>query len=161
MKIYLLDACFVINLLVENCTYHKEAYDYFVRLSQDKDVTLKISTLAVAEFAIKEDICMIPNNIQKLAYNCTHAAKSGDFGKVSRKCLSVSKDSSRAIVLTDVKMFAQAEVEGIDYFITADHNILRAYNELKEKGLVSFEFVDITTTTCASFYGEFDFQTDK
>lgn len=156
MKVFLLDTCFVINLLNDGSKYHKEAYDFFVRLSEDKDVILKMSTLAIAEYAIGGDVRMIPNNIQKLAYNFTHAAKSGDCGKVYRQCLAVAKDNHRAIVLNDVKMFAQAEVEKIDYFITADTKIYGTYNELHNTGLISFEFIDITQKTCAAFYGELE-----
>lgn len=157
MRVFLLDACFVINLLNEGCPFHKEAYDFFVRLSSDKDVILKISTIAISEYAIKGDTALLPPNIQRLAFNFTHAVKSGRFGHAYRQCLAVAKDSHRAIVLNDVKMFAQAEVEGITHFITADHKIRKTYDELNNAGLVSFKFVDITQETYTSYFGELDF----
>jgi hypothetical protein len=157
MKVFLLDACFVINLLNKGSIFHKEAYDFFVRLSADNDVILKISTIAIAEYAIKGDVAQLPPNIQRLAFNYTHAVKSGTFGNAYKQCLAVAKDNHRAVVLNDIKMFAQAEVEGVTHFITADHKLRTIYEELYNKKLVSFEFVDITEETCASFYREFDF----
>ena len=157
MKVFLLDACFVINLLDKSSIYHKEAFNFFVRLSSDKDVILKVSTIAVAEYSIKGDTTLLPPNIQRLAFNYNHAVKSGVFGKAYKQCLAVAKDSHRAIVLNDIKMFAQAEVEGVAYFITADHKIRKVYDELYNAGLVSFKFIDITQENCASFFGELDF----
>lgn len=157
MKVFLLDACFIINLLDKSSEFHKEAYEFFVRLSNDNDVILKISTIAIAEYAIKGDLALLPPNIQRLAFNYTHAVRSGAFGQAHKRCLAVAKDNHRAIVLNDVKMFAQAEVEGVTHFITADHKIRKTYDELCGLGLVTFKFVDITTETCASFYGEIEF----
>lgn len=158
MKVFLLDTCFVINLLNEGCKYHKEAYDFFIRLSSDTDVILKMSTIAIAEYAIKGDAALLPPNLQRLAFNYTHAISSGRLGQSYKQCLAVAKDSHRAIVLNDVKMFAQAEVESITYFITADHKLRKVYDELYRRGLVSFKIIDITEEKCASFFGELDFE---
>ena len=156
--VVLLDACFVINLLVEDSQFHNNALEFFKRLSNDNNVIMKISTIAVSEYAIKGDTSLIPSNIQRLAFNYTHAVRAGKFGSVSAKCRATDTDkSNRDIVLNDSKMFAQADVERIDCFITADHKAYKVYNWLKEAGLVSFRFVDITTTSYTAFFGEIDF----
>ena len=156
--IVLLDACFVINLLVEGNTFHKNALEFFTRFSKDSDVLMKMSTIAVSEYAIKGDTSLIPHNIQLLAFNYTHAILAGRFGSVSAKCRATEIDkSNRAIVLSDSKMFAQAEVEHIDYFITADKEACKVYNWLKDENLVSFKVIDITTTPYNEFFGEIDF----
>ena len=158
MKKILLDACFLIGLLDENSIHHQNSYDFFVRFCSDKDVVIKMSTIAVSEFSIRGDANLIPANIQFLPFNCAHAIKAGEFGKVVSKCRKEANDgSNRAIVLNDSKMFAQAEVEHFDCFVTTDSNASMAYGYLKTNGLANFEFVDVSKVSCCEYYGELNF----
>lgn len=158
MKKILLDACFLIGLLDETSKHHKSSYDFFVRFCSDKDVILKMSTIAVSEFSVRADANIIPTNIQLLPFNYSHAIKAGEFGRVVSKCRKEASDGSdRAIVLNDSKMFAQAEVEHFDCFVTTDSNASKAYGYLQQNGLASFEFLDVSNVSCSQYFGELDF----
>jgi len=158
MKKILLDACFLIGLLDQDSIHHKNAYDFFVRFSSDGNVILKVSTIAISEFSVRADAKLIPANVQILPFNYAHAVKAGEFGSVVSKCRKDANDgSSRSIVLNDSKMFAQAEVEHFDYFVSTDTNALKAYDHLKNKGLANFEFLDVSKVSCCEYFGELDF----
>jgi predicted nucleic acid-binding protein len=157
-KIYYIDTCFLIHLLLTDSPFNTQAEEFYKRLSEKEDIILKISTIAIAEYAIKGDVTDIPANIHVQSFNVLHAIKAGEFGRVCAQSRKEANDgSNRTIVLNDSKMLAQAEVEEADGFITTDHKAKKVYDILKDKGLVSFEFIDITTTTCANFFGELDF----
>ena len=160
MKKILLDSCFLIGLLDKDSIHHKNAYDFFVRFSSDNDVILKISTIAISEFSIRGDAKLIPVNVQILPFNYAHAIKAGEFGKVVSKCRKETNDGSdRAIVLNDSKMFAQAEIEHFDCFVSTDTNAFKAYGYLKNNGLASFEFLDVSKVSCYEYYNELNFDT--
>jgi hypothetical protein len=46
------------------------------------------------------------------------------------------------IINNDVKLFAQAHVEGADYFVTADKRCKPLYETLFKAGKVSFRFME-------------------
>lgn len=155
MKI-LVDTCFIVNVLNSSLPFHQEAYDFFTRFSKDDSVILKMSTIAISEFAIKGSLDTLPDNLQILPFNYSHAVKAGEFGRATSKCRkeAVNGTTSRAIVSSDSKMLAQAEIDNFDYFISADSNARSAFQWLKDAGLTHFDFIDITSTSCKEFFGE-------
>ena len=123
-----------------------QAVEYFKRMLDDGCI-MAVSTIALAEYAIKDTISSLPlRNLRIIAFNYKHAEKSGLFGLTVQGCRKEYEQIGRTIVLNDSKMFAQAEVEGVDYIISADSKAEKIYNTLKEKCLVSGIYVDITTT---------------
>ena len=50
---------------------------------------------------------------------------------------------NRLIIPNDTKMFAQAEFESVQYYLTSDSESAKIYEILHSKGYVGFEFIDI------------------
>lgn len=159
MKV-LLDTSFLINLLAEEHEFHQRAIDYFAHFVHDK-AELKVSTIAISEYAIKDDVSNLPlRNLQILPFNFLHAKQSGILGNASMQCRKDSADPSysRAMVLSDSKMFAQAEVEHIDWIVSADHKAMRLHEQLFSAGIVHFKYIDITQVDCSLFFSELNFE---
>lgn len=154
--IILLDTSFLINLLSENAPFHERAMEFYAHFLKDKSV-LKVSTIAISEYAVKDEVQHLPlRNLQILPFNFLHAEKSGLFGRISNKCRKDSPDPAygRTMVLSDSKMFAQVEVEEINLVASADHRAMEVYKRLKEEGAAHFEYLDITEVDCYQYFGE-------
>jgi predicted nucleic acid-binding protein len=144
-KIVFCDTGFVICLLDKSNKLHDNAVGYF-RFFLEHGYTLRMSTIAVAEYCVKGNIEDIPlKNILLSPFNAFHASEAGKCGKLlydarSKGALVVN---ARILILNDVKMMAQAECEGAEYYLTADSNSKNMYNLLHNKGKITFDFTDI------------------
>ena len=153
----LLDTSFLINLVSESAQFHERAYEFFNSF-MTRHYDMAISTIAISEYAIKDDVNHLPlAMLQIIPFNFGHAAESGAFGNQVSSCRKHDPDTSRAIVLNDSKMFAQAELEKIDYVVSADSKAQKTYQWLKDAGLAHFEYLDITKTAVNDFFGELPF----
>lgn len=123
---FLLDTSFLITLVDDSRPHHAVARKYYEYALQ-QGASLHISTLALAEFAIKQPVTDLPLRTFRVEpFNIRHAMKGGEL------CATLAaRDAgdSRAVVRADLQLIAQAIVEGIPYILTEDRNTLSKYVE--------------------------------
>jgi predicted nucleic acid-binding protein len=142
----LLDTSFFLRFLNENDDLFEKADKYYKYFLQ-KEFSLFISTISIAEFCVLGTVDELPlKNLLILPFNINHAKKAGEL---ARSLYEVRKDSHldaypRPIIINDAKLFAQAEVEAnIKFFVTSDSRSLKMYELLNDKCNLNFEFIDI------------------
>lgn len=81
-KIVFCDTGFVIRLLDETNDLHNNALGYF-QYFLEHDYIIRMSTIAVAEFCVKDSIQNLPlRNILLSPFNAYYASKSGESAKI-------------------------------------------------------------------------------
>lgn len=157
-KIVFCDTSFVIRLLDRTSDLHKNALGYF-QYFLENDYIIRMSTIAVAEFCVKDSIENLPlKQILLSPFNADHANKTGECARILHEAKSkgVNVVDTRILIQNDVKLFAQAECESADYYLTSDGNSKRMYDVLKQNGKLSFDFIDIHNSYINKF-GILDF----
>ena len=143
----LLDTGFFIRLLNKDDVLQSNAYAYF-KYFLEHDFAIKISTIAIAEYCVKGKVHALPlKNMMVVPFNYDHAIRAGKMiaEVYEEKKKRGAQIAQRTIIPNDTKMFAQADVETIDYFATADRECKKVYDIIKEReGHLSFDFIDIT-----------------
>ena len=124
---FLLDTSFLITLADDSRPRHAIARKYYEHALR-QGTPLHVSTLALAEFAIKQAVTDLPLRTFRIEpFNIRHAIKSGEL------CASLmpTRDSEdkRAVVVADLQLIAQAATEGIPFILTEDRNTLSKYVE--------------------------------
>jgi predicted nucleic acid-binding protein len=149
----LLDTSFLIRLLKGNDFLHGSEKDYF-RYFLKEDVILKCSTIAIAEYCVKGRHDQLPlRNLQILPFNFNHAVRSGQLMAMLKESKGTPIGIERAVVINDIKLFAQADIESdIAGFITSDSEGRKLYDALKNISGLSFEYIDIKMP-CNDRYG--------
>lgn len=155
----LLDTSFFIRLLNEYDSFHKSALDYY-KYFLDHDITMKMSTIAVAEFCVKGCLTDLPiKNLLFVPFNMNHAIKAGQLMNIvyeERKKLDVNIQP-RSIVPNDTKMFAQADtIDDIKYFCSADSEACKVHELMRSKLQINFTFIDIRKHPYTEFFGVLD-----
>ena len=153
MKKVFLDTNFLIKLLNNQDPVHNNAKAYFKYFLDNKMVVM-VSAIAIGEYCVKGEITELPlKNIQTLNYNVIHAVKAGTCGAIAFDARKLKEISTNRIVITnDIKLFAQAEIERVDYYVTGDKNSSEIYDLLKKEMGLSYQFIDIYKTVEESFY---------
>lgn len=142
----LLDTSFFIRLLnPEDCLQEqaREYLEYFL----NESVALYVSTIAISEFCVKGSLEMLPLNcLRILPFNLCHAEASGTlYAQVQElKGNGQSLGIQRNVVTNDCKMFAQANVEGFDYFVSSDSKAGTLLSRIGES--IHFRFIDISNS---------------
>lgn len=152
-KVVFCDTGFVIRLLTETDELHNNALNYF-QYFLEHDYIIRMSTVAVAEFCVKDSIENLPlRNILLAPFNANHAVKAGECAKVlfEAKTKGVLEVGARILIQNDVKLLAQAQCESATYYLTSDTQSKHMYDVLKDNALVSFKFIDIHTSCSESF----------
>ena len=110
----------------------------------EQGVQCKVSTIALAEYGVKDDLTHLPMQyLQVLPFHYNHAARAA---QMMRTILRVKQERGaviqpRAVVPNDTKMFAQASSEAdIQSFVSADSEARKVYDLLEQP---DFEFIDI------------------
>lgn len=152
MKKVFIDTNFLIKLLNSQDPIHENAKRYF-KYFLDNQMIILVSAIAIGEYCIKGEITELPlKNIQTLNYNVFHAIKAGACGSIAFNARKLKEISTNRIVITnDVKLFAQAEIEKVDYYITGDKNSREIFDLLKKDTGLSYQFIDIYETVEDSF----------
>lgn len=156
-KIVFCDTGFIIRLLDETNNLHDNAIGYF-QYFLENDYLIRMSTIAVAEFCVKDSIENLPlRNILLSPFNANHAVKAGECANIllEAKAKGVLAVDARIIIQNDVKLLAQAQCDSASYYLTSDVQSKRMYDVLKDKGLISFDFTDIHTP-CNEKFGILD-----
>ena len=143
----LLDTSFFIRLLKKDDPLQQNAMDYF-RYFLENGYTLKISTIAIAEFCTKGDLEDLPlRNMLVLPFNLNHAVNAGELGEIAFRIRSQRQINvtPRAVVPNDTKMFAQADLENdVHYFVSADSEAYKVYQLIESERKLKFSYIDIS-----------------
>ena len=117
---------------------------HWFRAFVEQGVQCKVSTIALAEYGVKDDLTHLPMQyLQVLPFHYNHAARAA---QMMRTILRVKQERGaviqpRAVVPNDTKMFAQASSEAdIQSFVSADSEARKVYDLLEQP---DFEFIDI------------------
>ena len=122
---------------------HTTAMAWFRRFVE-QGVQCKVSTIALAEYGVKDDLSHLPMQyLQVIPFHYNHAERAACF---MRTILRVKQERGavihpRAVVPNDTKMFAQASSEAdIKSFVSADSEARKVYDLLENP---DFDFIDI------------------
>jgi len=158
-KAVLLDTSFFIRFLNESDPLFKNADGYF-RYFLQKEITMMISTISIAEYCVGGDVHELPlRNLQIVPFNLDHSKRTGEFAKIAfnakRNCkIDVA---NRNIIPNDTKLFAQADCEkSIEFYLSSDSESLKIYNILRQETAPKFQFIDLNTPYNETF-GLLDF----
>lgn len=145
-KAVLLDTSFFIRFLNESDPLFKNADGYF-RYFLQKEITMMISTISIAEYCVGGDVHELPlRNLQIVPFNLDHSKRTGDFAKIVFQNKGKLKLKERNIIPNDTKLFAQADCEkAIEFYLSSDNESLKIYNLLKQETAPKFQFIDLNT----------------
>ena len=142
-KAVLLDSGFLIRLMNPEEPLHIAAMTWF-RQFVEQGIQCKVSTIALAEYGVKDDLTHLPMQyLQVLPFHYNHAECAANF---MRTILRVKQERGaviqpRAVVPNDTKMFGQASSEtDIQSFVSADSEARKVYDLLEHP---DFDFIDI------------------
>ena len=128
----------------------------------EKGITMKMSTIAIAEFCVKGSLTDLPiRNLMFVPFNTNHATRAGELMAIvyEEKQKRGAQITPRSIVANDTKMFAQAEVTNdIKFFCSADSEAVKIYEIMKSRIKVNFQFIDIRSHTYSETFGMLDLQ---
>jgi predicted nucleic acid-binding protein len=152
MKKVFVDTSFLIKLLHNQEALHPNALAYFKYFLEEKMI-LVVSAIAIGEYCVQGQITHLPlKNLQTLNYNVIHAVKAGRYGAVALRARQANQlPPNRLTITNDIKLFAQAESEKIDYYVTADAGSKAIYDLLRREDTVSYTFIDIHTPVNETF----------
>jgi len=81
-KAVLLDTSFFLRFLNDSDPLFNNADDYFRRFLE-KEITMVISTISIAEYCVGGAVCELPlRNLQILPFNLEHSKRTGEFAKI-------------------------------------------------------------------------------
>ena len=151
-KSVLLDTSFFLRFLNTNDPLFKNA-DGFFRYFLEKDFTMMISTISIAEYCVGGEVSELPlRNLQIIPFNLDHAKRSGEFAKIifqNRKSLSLS---NRNIIPNDTKLFAQADVEkSVEFYLSSDSESHKIYTLLSQNTNPKLQFIDLHNSHSTTF----------
>lgn len=154
----LCDTSYFIRWAKPNETLHPAAHAYLKFLVEGGH-TLHVSTIALAEYAVRDAIANLPlRYFRVVPFNVDHAQRAGEFARAvfeARGSLP-QQITQRTIIPNDTKMFAQADVTpGITHYLTADSESEKVYQLLKTKAEPRFLFLHLSTPWHQAF-GELD-----
>lgn len=121
MNSVLLDTSFCIRLLKKDEPLHQNAIDYFQYFLEQK-IELYISTIAIAEYSVKDDPNNLPLKMVKIIpFDFFDGKTAGEFHSILLEQKNKTKDIDRNIVKDDCKLIAQLFNRKIEGYITKDH----------------------------------------
>lgn len=134
------DTGFLISLVDANRKNHQTALKY-LRAINAHGHSILLSPLAIAEYSVKADpqplfdmgLFEIPS------FNLRHALTAARFRKNTHADQTLRDVSNtRAVIVNDTQIIAQASVENVQYIFTEDQNTFcKTVNKLREAGLSS------------------------
>lgn len=155
----LLDTSFFIRLLNDEDPLHKNAVGYY-KYFLDNDITLKISTISIAEYCVQGKLEELPlRNLQIIPFNLKDAERTGYFANIIFSESKIEKENltPRAIIPNDSKLFAQADLDTtVSHFVTSDIRSGKTLELLKRKTEPKFQMISINNPHSETF-GILDF----
>lgn len=137
----LLDTSFFIRFLNDADPLFKNTDGYF-RYFLEKEITMLISTISIAEYCVGGDYNELPlRNLQIIPFNLDHAKQAGAYAKICFKQKNNLRLDNRNIIPNDSKLFAQADIDKrISYYLSSDTS---SYTLLKKEIKANFQFIDL------------------
>lgn len=144
----MLDTGFLITLVDASRSNHQIANDYLETINANGHNIL-LSPLAIAEYSVKSD----PQPLFEMGmfeipdFNLRHALKAAQF----RQHTDVNHGlrdalNTRAVIINDTQIIAQASVEDVDYILTEDKNsFCKTANKLREAGFTKCKVVPLSS----------------
>lgn len=119
----LLDTSFFLRFLNDADPLFNNTDGYF-RYFIQKEVTMMISTISIAEYCVGGDVHELPlRNLQIVPFNFDHAKRTGEFARIAFEAKRRGKldVTSRNVIPNDTKLFAQADREkAVLYYLSSD-----------------------------------------
>lgn len=117
------------------------------------------STISIAEYCVRGNVDELPlKDVRVLPFNFFHAIDAGKFAEIAYAQKETKQLPNRAIILNDIKLFAQAHYEDtISHFVTSDGECSKIYNAIITKTPVSFQTINIANSV-SSTLGELPFE---
>jgi hypothetical protein len=145
-KAVLLDTSFFLRFLNDSDPLFKNA-DGFFRYFLQKEITMMISTISIAEYCVGGDVHELPlRNLQIVPFNLEHSKRTGEFAKIVFQNKGKLKLSERNIIPNDTKLFAQADCEkAVEFYLSSDTESYKIYNLLRIETTLKFQFIDLNT----------------
>lgn len=143
-KAVLLDTSFFLRFLNDDDPLYKNADGYF-RYFLEKEITMMISTISIAEYCVGGDVQELPlKNLQIVPFNLDHSKRTGVFARIVFKNKSKLMLKERNIIPNDTKLFAQADCEkAIEFYLSSDSESFKIFNLLKQETALKFQFIDL------------------
>ncbi len=140
----LLDTSFFLRFLNDGDPLFKNADGYF-RYFLQKEITMMVSTISIAEYCVGGDISELPlKNLQIVPFNLNHSKRTGEFAKIVFKNKDKLKLKERNIIPNDTKLFAQADCEkAVEFYLSSDKESQKIYNLLRKEASPKFQFMDL------------------
>ena len=151
-KAVLLDTSFFLRFLNDNDPLFKNADGYF-RYFLQKEITMMISTISIAEYCVGGDVHELPlRNLQIVPFNLDHSKRTGEFAKIVFQNKGKLKLKERNIIPNDTKLFAQADCEkAVEFYLSSDTESNKIYNLLTQETAPKFQFIDLNTPPYETF----------
>ena len=145
-KAVLLDTSFFLRFLNDKDPLFKNADNYF-RYFLQKEITMMISTISIAEYCVGGDVHELPlKNLQIIPFNLDHSKRTGEFARVVFQKKGKLKLKERNIIPNDTKLFAQADcIKAVDFYLTSDSESSKIYHLLNTEMKPNFNFIDLNT----------------
>lgn len=140
----LLDTSFFLRFLNNSDPLFKNADGYF-RYFLQKEITMMISTISIAEYCVGGDVHELPlRNLQIVPFNLDHSKRTGEFAKIVFQNKGKLKLKERNIIPNDTKLFAQADCEkSVEFYLSSHTESNKIYNLLKQETAPKFQFIDL------------------
>lgn len=151
-KAVLLDTSFFLRFLNDSDPLFKNADCYF-RYFLQKEITMMISTISIAEYCVGGDVHELPlRNLQIVPFNLDHSKRTGEFAKIVFQNKGKLKLKERNIIPNDTKLFAQADCEKtVEFYLSSDTESHKIYNLLQQESVPKFQFIDLNTSYNETF----------
>ena len=140
----MLDTSFCIRLMDDQDPLHQNALAYFRYFLTEK-ITIHLSTIAVAEYAVGDDPSNLPiDKIQLEAFDFRDAATAGlMYNKLIGQKTNI-EGYNRRIIANDVKILAQLKTRSVEAIITKDVTSFSKFvKPLIDAGLLNVSFFDL------------------
>ena len=140
----LLDTSFFLRFLNDSDPLFKNADDYF-RYFLQKEITMMISTISIAEYCVGGDVHELPlRNLQIVPFNLDHSKRTGEFAKIVFQNKGKLMLKERNIIPNDTKLFAQADCEkAVEFYLSSDTESYKIYKLLSQETAPKFQFIDL------------------
>jgi hypothetical protein len=143
----LCDTSFFIRLNNPQDPLHSYARGY-LKFLQEGDHLIYVSTIALAEYAVRDSIGNLPMRyLRVLPFNIDHAVSAGEFARIvftKRDQLPADINQQRVIIPNDTKMFAQAHVTPtITHYLTADVKCEGIHKLLHTESSLAFQLLSV------------------
>jgi len=144
MDSILLDTSFCIRLIKGDDPLHQNAVDYF-RYFLEKKVEIFLSSIAIAEYSVKDDIRNLPLKTMKIIpFDFFDGVTAGEFYSILLDKRQNLDSIERNVIKDDCKLIAQLHNRKIDAYITKDRkSFTQIINPICKEKNFSIETIDL------------------